>query len=139
MQLLPPTAITGPATIVGPVVKFNAPPRSLTYQANLVYGSGGTTATGFIQTSLDGGASWIDVAAPSYTTAGGRKVGNLNSQTAVGTPVAPSDGAMTVNTSQDGILGDQFRVKIVVTGTYVASTLQVDIRAGDQTAGAPNV
>jgi hypothetical protein len=128
-------AVTGQTP--GPVVKFNAQPRALTIQANFVYGAGGTTATAYVQTSHDGGANWTDIAALQFTTAGGRKTVNLTSRTPVTTPVVPSDGSMTANTCQDGILGPMYRVKVTTTGTYTGTTtLSVDI-ASDQ-ATFPN-
>lgn len=42
-----------------------------------------------------------------------------------------TDGTLSANTAQDGILGPQFRVKYESTGTYGADTaLSIDV-AGD--------
>ena len=44
-------------------------PRNLTLQANSVYGSGGTSVDAYVQTTLDGGATWFDIAELRFTTA----------------------------------------------------------------------
>lgn len=91
-------------------------------QIKLAYGSGGTTVKVYVQTSLDQGATWVDVACCAFTTASGTKVINLSGLTAKTTAATPSDGAMTDDTALDGVLGDRFRVKITSTGTYATST-----------------
>jgi hypothetical protein len=133
MNILPATTITNAIATpaLSSTVQFNAPPRNLCAQFNFVYGSGGTTADAYLQTSIDGGQTWIDIANFHVTTASARKVINLNSQTPETTQVTPTDGSMTANTAQDGILGPLFRVKYQSSGTYAGNTtLQVDIAAG---------
>jgi hypothetical protein len=137
MNILPAQTITAAVTGVtpGPVVKFNAPPRSLTCQVNFVYGSGGTNATVYLQTSLDGGTTWSDIAALQFTTSNGRKAVNVTSRTPVTTPAALTDGSLTANTSQDGVLGSQWRAKLTTTGTYGGgTTITADIQS--EQAGA---
>lgn len=136
MNLLPATTITAAISpaVTTAALKLNAAPRNLTCQFNFTYGSGGTTADAYLQTSIDGGATWIDIANFHVTTASARKVVNLNAQTANTTQVTPTDGSMTANTAQDGVLGSQFRVKYQSSGTYAGGTiLQIDI-ATDQLA-----
>lgn len=136
MNLLTLAAITAAiSSKTTEVVKFSAPPRSLAVQANFAYGSGGTTVDAYLQTSLDQGATWIDVAQFHFTTAAARFVYNLNSQTPVATEYTPTDGSLTANTAKDGLLGPQFRVKYQSTGTYAGATsLSIDI-AADQALG----
>lgn len=130
---LPIAAAIG-VTVSGQAI-FNAPPRNLTIQANFAYGSGGTTADAYVQTSIDGGITWIDIAQFHFTTAAARFVFNLNSQTPVTTEYTPTDGTLTANTAADGILGRRFRVKYKSTGTYAGATsLSIDIVC-DQAAG----
>jgi hypothetical protein len=137
MNLLSLPAITGAIGVsVTPAAKFNAPPRSLAVQANFTYGSGGTTVDAYLQTSLDGGVTWTDIAQFHFTTASARFVYNLNSQTPVTTEYTPTDGSLTANTAKDGILGPQVRAKYSSTGTYGGTTsLSIDI-ACDQAIGA---
>src|SRR5438105_4544902 len=129
MQLLPPLTLTTALTASVPTsqVLLNAQPRSLTIQATLTYGSGGTTTDVYVQTTLDGGVTWTDIANFHFTTSSARKVVNLTARTPVTSQVTPSDGAMSSNTAQDGVLGPQFRTKVTTTGTYGGSTsLRVD-------------
>jgi hypothetical protein len=129
---LPITAAVA-VTATNPV-KFNAAPRNLTVQGNLVYGSGGTTVDAYLQTGIDGGATWIDIAQFHFTTAAARFVYNLNAQTPVTTEYTPTDGSLSANTAKDGLLGSQFRVKYQSTGTYAGGTqLSIDITT-DQAA-----
>lgn len=128
---LPITAPIG-VTVTVPL-KLNAAARNLSVQANFVYGSGGTTVNAYLQTSLDGGLTWIDIAQFSLTTAAARFIYNLNAQTPVTTEYQATDGTLGANTAKDGILGAQFRVKYVTTGTYVATTLSIDVST-DQVA-----
>lgn len=104
-------------------------PRSLTIQAKFTYGSGGTTVDAYVQTTLDGGGSWIDIANFSFTTATAKKVINLSSLTPVTSQATPADGALAANTAVDGILGGKLRIKYVSTGTYAGgTTLSIDVQ-----------
>ena len=110
--------------------RFVVAPRNVCVQGNFTFDSGGATVNAWLQTSLDGGLTWCDIAQFSFTTASARAVFNLNSQTPNTTAVTPTDGTLTANTSKDGILGNQFRVKYQTTGTYGgASALSIDIQS----------
>jgi hypothetical protein len=91
-------------------------------QMRLAYGSGAGTVKGYLQTSLDQGATWIDVACFTFTV-GAVKARNLSALTPKVTDVIPTDGTLTDDTSVDGILGDRFRVKAITTGTYANTAL----------------
>ena len=90
--------------------------------ARFVYGSGGTSAKLYVQTSLDQGTTWIDIACFAFTTANAHKVINLSGLTPKTTEVTPTDGAMSDDSALDGVLGDRLRAKIITTGTYAGST-----------------
>lgn len=92
-------------------------------QVRLGYGSGGTTIRVYLQTSLDQGQTWIDIAAVLFTTAGGVQVVNLSGLDKLTAWTTPTDGALADNTVLDGVLGDQLRAKIITTGTYAGGTL----------------
>lgn len=96
--------------------------------ARLIYGSGGTTVRAYVQTSLDQGTTWIDVACILFGTTSEAEVVNLSGLTPRTTPAAPTDGSLADDTSFDGILGDQLRVKTISTGTYAGSTV-LSVRA----------
>lgn len=117
------------AAVPNPLLLVDAP-TSLIVQANFTYGSGGTTVDAFLQTSVDGGITWIDIAQFHLTTASARFVYTLNSQTPVTTEYTPTDGALAANTAKDGILGPIYQVKLASTGTYAGSTmLRIDVSA----------
>lgn len=113
-------------------------PSNLTLQGNFTYGSGGTSADAYVQTSIDGGVTWVDVAEFHFTTSSQRFVYNLNSSTSVTTEYAPTDGSLASNTSKDGIFGSQWRVKYTTVGTYAGNTsLRIDGFANGLTAFTP--
>jgi hypothetical protein len=120
------TAVTGSTFQLrfGP----GAQAQNMTLQATLVYGSGGTTVDAWVQTSLDGGSTWTDVANFHFTTvAPFRLVQNVSAVTAVVAAVTAQDGALTANTAVSGMFGNQWRVKVTTTGTYAGGTvLHVD-------------
>ncbi len=98
--------------------------KELSVEANFVYGSDGTTVKVWIQTSLDGGANWIDIMSFAFTTTSLRKIHTvvMPAVVATRTNVTPGDAALTDNTILDGILGDRIRAKVTTTGTYATST-----------------
>ncbi len=95
----------------------------LTVEAKFLYGSGGTNATAYVQTSLDGGLTWVDIMCFQFTTAAASKVSSVTTHIAPGTQAfAPSDGGLSANTIINGVIGDRIRLKYVTTGTYGGAT-----------------
>ncbi len=88
-------------------------------QCNFVYGSGGTTAILRVQTSLDGGASWLDAARFDFATANSRKIANLSGLT-VG--AVAEYAALSAEGKNDGLLGPLARAILTTTGTYAGAT-----------------
>jgi len=118
-----PAITTAVSATAGDVYVIREPgPVNLTIQAKFVYGSGGTNTTAYVQTSLDDGATWIDIYAFQATTASLTRIVNLTSGTAVTSPATPTDGSLTANTAVNGIIGNRIRVKYVTTGTYGGTT-----------------
>lgn len=113
--------ITTAGTQVGGVVLGLDGIISLLAQLRFIYGSGGTNVKCYLQTSLDQGSTWIDIACVVFTTANAHKVFNINGQTQKAA-FTPSDAGLTDNTELEGVLGDRFRLKLVSTGTYAGST-----------------
>lgn len=133
MNILQQT-IAAAGTVVSGSVRLLTAPRNLTIQGKFAYGSGGTSVDAYVQTSLDNGSTWVDIAEFSWTTSAGTKIYNLSGGTAKTTAVTPTDGTLTANTAVDGVLGPQFRVKVVSVGTYAGATsVAIDI-ASDQIA-----
>jgi hypothetical protein len=116
-------------TVAGGLIELNGQPRNITAQVDFVWGSGGTTVDVYLQTSLDDGATWSDIANFHLTTAPERKAVNLSALTPNVSQIGLTNGSMSSNTAQDGILGTQFRCLVVVVGTYVASMLTVDVQS----------
>ncbi len=98
--------------------------NALTVEANFVYGSAGTTVDVWLQTSLDGGSNWIDIAQFAFLTTSLRKIHTvvIPAVVATRTNVTPLDGTLGDNLIQDGILGDMIRAKLTTTGTYAGDT-----------------
>lgn len=124
--LLPVTTVTDAvANLTGPTVTLRDV-KYIALQGRMTYGSGGTNAKMWVQTSIDEGASWIDIAEFTFTTANATRVYALMA-TSVASIYTPTDATITANTSKDGILGDRFRVKYTTTGIYGGSTtIRVD-------------
>jgi hypothetical protein len=114
------------ATATTPVLLLSGI-KYLVVQANFLYGAGGTSVDAYVQTSVDGGTTWIDIMEFAFTTAAARKISAVVISTAVAASVTPSDGALTASTILSGVLGDRLRVKYVTVGTYSGATsLAVD-------------
>ena len=121
--LLSSHAITTAQSIatVGSVLPVPPDCTNITFEGSLTYGSGGTDTKAFIQTSLDGGSTFIDVICFRFTTASLRKVANITRSTATA-PTTATVGTMGNNTQLSGIIGDIIRIQVVTTGTYAGST-----------------
>jgi hypothetical protein len=113
-------AVTG-TTPDGVVIPRLQRVESLTLQAVITVVGGGTTAKAWVQTSLDGGVTWVDIASFAFTTSTATRVYHLT-PVAVTTIATPTDGTLTDNTAVNGILGDRFRVKLTTTGTYTGAS-----------------
>jgi hypothetical protein len=77
-------AASGPNTTIPvpfPPGPYQEAPQKLTAQGNFVAGGGGSTVTAFLQTSLDGGVTWIDIASFAFTTSSLRKIFSLTTAT----------------------------------------------------------
>ncbi len=119
------TAVT--ASIQTAVAGFGKP-QAVTIQARFTYvASSATSVALYVQTTVDG-TNWVDIAEFDFTTATAQKIVNVSGMTAVTTPTAVTDGSLSSNTTQAGVLGAQYRCKITSVGTYGAgTTVAVDI------------
>ncbi len=118
------TAISATATT--PVLRLGGM-QYLACEAIFVYGSGGTNATAYVQTSYDQGTTWVDLMAFQFTTATLSKIASISSDVIFNaattyTPITPTDGTLPVNTCVQGVFGDRLRLKYVTTGTYGGTT-----------------
>jgi len=126
-NLLPTRTISAPETgLAGEV--FMLPPVSggstfsIAIQSKFLYGAGGTSVKAYVQTSLDAGSTWIDIASFAYTTSAATKVSCVKGSVAVAAALTPTDGTLTDNTILDGLIGDRIRVKWTSVGTYTGAT-----------------
>lgn len=124
--LLPQTTIAAAVTgVVTDPVLLGQIPNNATYfslQALFNYGSGGTTAKAWVQTSFDGGTTWCDIVNFAFTTAAGTKVGAVSASVAAAAPAACTDATLADNTMNNGLIGDRIRLKYTTTGTYGGAT-----------------
>lgn len=116
-------SIASAGTFIGDWVEDLDGILALSLQAQFLYGSGGTSVTVYVQTSIDQGQTPIDIAALQFTTASATSIVNLSGLTPKTTPAVPSQQALAAGTCLDGVLGDRFRAVVVVVGTYAASTI----------------
>lgn len=93
---------------------------SATLQVSFTYGSGGSTCKVMIETTLDHGATWVEIARFAFAQASLLKLVNLSGLTPVTTLYAPA--ALSDDAVKDGLLGDRFRARITSTGTYAGNS-----------------
>lgn len=120
-------AATTIAAAVGPIattpVLLLTGMNYLGVQGTFLYGAGGTTVKAWIQTSFDGGSTWVDIINLPFTTAASRVTAAVSTGVTAGTaPVAATDGTAADSAIVNGVLGDRVRVKYVTTGTYTGAT-----------------
>ena len=71
--------ITTAGTVTStPIQTKDWAPENVSIQCNFTYGSGGKSADAYVQTSVDGGTTWIDLAECSFATTTARKGYNLS-------------------------------------------------------------
>lgn len=92
--------------------------RGVLLLADFTYGSGGTDLRAWVQTTVDGGVTWHDIACFLFLQANKRRMINLSARTPVIALATPGDGVLADDTAIDGFLGDRLRVKWTSTGTY---------------------
>lgn len=130
-MLLDSRTITTPLSAVPSATTSAGVPAMASCQIQVVftYGSGGTSGTLWVQSSFDGGTTWVDIYAFSFTTANKSRIVNLSSRTPIA-PYLPTDGTLANDTTKDGLLFSLFRTKVSSVGTYAGTTLTVDILPG---------
>lgn len=108
--------ITSPGTITGDVIENIDGAVALCLQAAFKFGSGNGQGgvKAYVQTSLDQGQSWIDIACFTFAQASATKVVNLSGLTPLTAPLTPSQAALADNTCVDGIIGGALRAVVVV-------------------------
>lgn len=117
--------ITAALTAAGqtPVIGI-VPFKYLALQAKMAVGTGGTSIDGYVQTSLDLGVTWFDIANFHFLTTPGTKLSAVVWDPATPFPpnTAPGSGALAANTVLNGILGDRIRLLVTTVGIYSGGT-----------------
>ena len=128
------SAIAAPvAAGLSPILQVGrASPEMLLVQASFIYGSGGTTADFWLQTTADGGATWIDISQFRFLTTTARVLYSIIANQSIVAPYAATDGTLAANTSINGILGYKYRVKFTTTGTYAGTSISIDLTSQGQ-------
>lgn len=116
-------AITTAGTVICEVIDDLDGMTAVSLSARLAYGSGGTSCKAYVQTSLDQGTTWQDIACFAFGAAAEHQTLNISGLTPKLTQVTPTDGALADDTAIDGILGDRLRCKVVTAGVYANSTV----------------
>ncbi len=98
--------------------------EALSLVARFVYGSSGTSLAAVVQTTVDGGTVWHDIARFDFTTASAIKYANLSGLTYKAAAALSSLGSEGQN---DGLLGPMVRAVITSVGVYAGNTL-LDLR-----------
>lgn len=96
---------------------------ALSCQATFLWVSGGSSVNVYIQSSLDQGRTWFDIANVAFGTSSGIEIINLSGLNSVTTPQVPSSLSLPNNTTFNGPLGDRLQAVVVSTGNYGAGTL----------------
>jgi hypothetical protein len=129
IRLLTEKSITTALTdYLGPEVFVPNGIQSIVAQGNFVYGSGGTSLDAYLQTTVDNGETWIDIANWNFTTSSARVIHVIGMAYPQVEAYTALDGSIAANTIKDGILGSLLRVKLTTTGTYAATTIEIAAR-----------
>jgi len=94
--------------------------NSATVAVNFNWGSGGTSLDVYVETTLDQGTTWVQVAHAHFTTASAQKLFNLSAETDQVDAFTPA--ALANDKGQWGIFGDRWRARIITVGTYGGNT-----------------
>lgn len=84
---------------------------SVTLSASFVYGSGGDTLKVVIDTSINQGQTWIEVARFAFAQTSAEKVVNLSALTPVTTVYSPT--TLSDDAVKDGIIGPRWRARAI--------------------------
>ena len=95
---------------------------AVTLEAELLGGSGGSTASLVAQTSFDGGSTWLDIARFDFTTSAAKKWAVIEGLAARAVAAYSALAAEGVN---NGILGDRLRGVVTSTVTYTNTTVSL--------------
>lgn len=113
--------LTAAGTVVGGTVDQLAGMRSLLAKCKWDYTSGSGSTDVYLQTTVDGGSVWFDVANWHCVDSDLDRAYNLAATTAVTTVYTVTDKALGQNSCKDGLLGSALRVVTVSTAAGTAA------------------
>ncbi len=93
----------------------------LSCRAALTYGSGGTTAKAWVQTTFDRGRTWVDIMCFAFALTTATKI-SVRGVTVAAPAYQPTDATLADDLIKDGLIGEVVRVKVTTTGTYAGNT-----------------
>lgn len=102
--------------------------RHIALEAKFVRAAGGTTCKVWVQTTLDDGETWFDVACFAFATTTANKLHavRVDPATPMTPATVPASATLTDDTVLDGILGSGLRTLMTTTGTYTgASSIEI--------------
>lgn len=122
--LLNQTVTTAQTNVAYVTVPGLARAKSIGLQCIFTYGAAGTSCKAYVQTSFDGGQTFVDVACFAHLTTSLNRYYNISGLTPVTAVATLNDNSNHIadNTCVDGVVGDQWRVVLVTTGTYTTNT-----------------
>lgn len=124
--------ITSPGTLTGDTLCNIDGARALSLQASFKCGSGNGQGSlkAYVQTTLDQGQSWTDIACFTFAEASATKVVNLSGLTPQTSPLTPTQAALGDNTCVDGLIGSALRAVVVVEAgsAYQNSALNITVQ-----------
>jgi hypothetical protein len=124
-------SITAAGTFTGAWITDLAGMSNVDCQMRFIYGSGGTSVRACLQSSLDYGVTAFDVAIVDFLLATSTALLEVAIQSAILLNASISDGGTLLGGGaataglKAGMLGDRLRMKIVVVGAYVNTTLAI--------------
>lgn len=92
---------------------------------DFTYGSGGTAGTVWLQTSYNGGSSWMDVCAFNFAQATLSRYAAFNQGLFGTAAVVPTDATMAGSAIATFTPGNMLRTRYSNTGVYTASTAAI--------------
>jgi len=122
----------GPPFTTAPV-DFVPSAGRINLQANFTVGTPapvsttGLSVTAWVQTTIDGGLTWIDATNFTFGAVSARLIMTVFPRDSVSVPLAATDGTLAANSAPETVLGPTWRVKYAVSGVYPAgTTLRID-------------
>lgn len=128
--LLEATLGAAEAAVASDAVLNLAGMKNVSLEAKFVRAAGGTSCKVWVQTTLDDGETWFDIACFAFTTTSGNKVHavRIDPATPLTPATVPAEATLADDTVLNGILGTGLRTKRTIVGTYTGDS-SIEIHA----------